>query len=455
MEQRLVEMKLVGASLLLFLLLVESVFCQESCDGDSGRLVGFTALTPEQLRAEIRAVIQENLSGFLDGLEEKEAEEELVCQAASSQVESTLGAVNDSLGELRRGIVQDLEASLQGLLSRSLREAVANITAAFREELASLGTTPRPPTSPSTTPTSAPPTAPGAPVTTPRAPPGNPSSPTFPPVPPGFSPSLPAQSCLHIQQALFGRAPSGRYWVVNPSNNVATMVYCNMTLTCGDMTGGWMRVADLDMTDTAQQCPGNFSELTKGVPPTRLCTPDSNQAGCFSHTFLVAAQYQHVCGRIVAYQESTPNAFFPFQIQSSLTIDDVYVDGISLTRGNPRSHVWTFAAALDESLGHLSGCACSNTLTDPTVNVPPFVGQDYFCDTGSRNDVEFLFYADDPLWDGRGCGPNSICCSFNNPPWFFRELASATSDDLEMRVCRDSGPNNEDTPFEAVELYVR
>lgn len=433
--------------LLPFLLLLESVCCQESCDdsdgGDGGRLVGFTALTPDQLRAEIRVVIQENLSGFLDELKE--------VAATSALVDGSLIALNDSLGELRAGIVQDVGASLERVISRSLREATLNLTAAFREELASL----EPVLQPTSPPTPAPPTTSEAPPTTSGAPPttlATPPSLTLPPVPPGFSPSFPAQSCLHVH--LTG-APSGQYWVVDPSNSTAVMVYCNMTLTCGTLTGGWMRVADLNMTDPAQQCPRGFAEINSGVAPTRLCTPDSNQAGCFSHTFPVTARYQHVCGKIIAYQDNTPNAFFPFHIRSSLTINDIYVDGISLTHGNPRSHVWTFAAALDESLGHLSGCACSNVLADPTANLPPFMGQNYFCDTGSRNDVEFLFYADDPLWDGRGCGTDSSCCSFNDPPWFFRELVSATSDDLEMRVCRDSGRSNEDTPFEVVELYVR
>ena len=35
--------------------------------------------------------------------------------------------------------------------------------------------------------------------------------------------------------------------------------------------------------------------------------------------------------------------------KQALTIDDGYVDGVSITHGNhPRKHIWTLAAALDE-----------------------------------------------------------------------------------------------------------
>ena len=33
----------------------------------------------------------------------------------------------------------------------------------------------------------------------------------------------------------------------------AVRVYCDMTRTCGNITGGWMRVAELDMTRTSSQ----------------------------------------------------------------------------------------------------------------------------------------------------------------------------------------------------------
>ena len=71
---------------------------------------------------------------------------------------------------------------------------------------------------------------------------------------------------------------------------------------------------------------------------------------------------------------------------------------------------------------------------------PPFlrlwVHDDYFCDTGSRDQVQLMFYGADPLWDGAGCGPLNTCCSFNKPPWFYKQLPQPTTDDIELRVCR-------------------
>ena len=85
---------------------------------------------------------------------------------------------------------------------------------------------------------------------------------------------------------------------------------------------------------------------------------------------------------------------------------------------------------------------------------PSFVGNDYFCDTGVDTGLSReAFYSDDPLWDGAGCGPQSTCCSFNSPPWFYKQLPQTTTDDIEMRVCRIS--SRQDTAIEVVEIYVQ
>ena len=192
--------------------------------------------------------------------------------------------------------------------------------------------------------------------------------------------------------------------------------------------------------------------------PRRLCgSNNSVSGGCSSAVLPVeGVQYSRVCGKIIGYQQKTPNAFEPYIDNGQTTIDSYYVDGISLTHGSsPRQHIWTFAAALHEDNSYRDYvCPCTNTRNNPPPAVPPFVADDYFCDTGSENPYQHIFYGDDPLWDGEGCGPYNTCCSWNNPPWFMKEI-SPTTDDIEMRLCSNDGFSSEDTPFETLEIYVQ
>ena len=259
--------------------------------------------------------------------------------------------------------------------------------------------------------------------------------------PGGQYPFHPAASCA----ALPPSSPSGYYWV-RASNGSAVSVYCDMTLSCGGVTGGWMRVAELDMTNSSHQCPSGLRQ--RNDTGKRTCVPfDSSSATCSSVTFLVNTfSYSKVCGRIIGYQYASTNAF-----NYNRNIDTYYVDGVSLTHGNPRQHIWTFAAAADEN----NICPCTNTSTPSTESPPEYVGNDYFCDTGSRTYSSGTFYSEDPLWDGAGCGPLSSCCSFNNPPWFYKQLSQHTTDDIEMRVCRNQGASNEDIALEMVDVFIQ
>ncbi len=219
-----------------------------------------------------------------------------------------------------------------------------------------------------------------------------------------------------------------------------------------------MRVANLDMTDPNQNCPAGLHLATRTEPPLRTCGRMEGQAGCTSTTYSTyGVEYSKVCGRIIAYQYGSPDAFYRYFFNRSVSIDDGYVDGVSLTHGqSPRQHIWTFANALDEAGSNNDDvCPCTRPDVPYTGAVPPFIGQDYFCETGSRQAFSFTtFYSDDPLWNGQGCGSNSTCCEFNNPPWFCKQLPQPTTDDIELRVCGDEDTNNEDTSIELVEMYV-
>ena len=271
---------------------------------------------------------------------------------------------------------------------------------------------------------------------------------------PGSTPSHPATSCKEIKE-LSPTAPSGYYWLRGTGDSSVHM-YCDMSRSCGGITGGWMRVTRLNMTNSSHTCPAGLKLLTT---PKRLCAKNIDGGGCSSATFnLHGIRYTHVCGKIIGYQQGSTDAFWPYYWNRHLTIDDNYVDGISLTHGrNPRKHIWTFAAALHEVLtgGRQYLCPCTNIHNPASIPIPSYVGSDYFCDTGSEGHFQLRFYPNNPLWDGQGCGRLNTCCSFNNPPWFMKKLPSSTRDDIEMRLCADEARSNEDIPVEVIELYVQ
>ena len=264
----------------------------------------------------------------------------------------------------------------------------------------------------------------------------------------------PARSCSEILPV---HSVSGEYWIQTSNTKTSPVqVHCDMTRSCCNSTGGWTRVANLDTTDSSQQCPTGFTLENRTTAPLRTCAGPG--AGCVSMIYSShGIEYSSVCGKVQGYQESATTAFYPYHMNSSITIDDNYIAGVSLTHGqSPRQHIWSFAAALDEFRANPASCPCSRTDITYTGSVPSFVGQDYFCETGARPYWETgRFYFEDPLWDGQGCGSISTCCSFNNPPRFCKQLPEPTTDDIELRLCYATDSNPKDILLEHAEIYVK
>ena len=131
-------------------------------------------------------------------------------------------------------------------------------------------------------------------------------------------------------------------------------------------------------------------------------------------------------------------------------IEDTYVDGISITFGHPRRHIWTFAATTEGQ----HNCPCIMDGKD----APLFVSGDYFCEVGIHK-TRGTFITNNPLWDGQGCADSSACCEFNNPPWFCKQLNQPTMEDIEVRIMSraisTSLLENEDTPVQLIEIFVQ
>ena len=86
--------------------------------------------------------------------------------------------------------------------------------------------------------------------------------------------------------------------------------------------------------------------------------------------------------------------------------------------------------------------------------IPSFVGEDYYGETGSRNEAEQCYYFDDPLWDDEGCEGENECCD-RGGLWFYKQLPQPTQDDIEMRVCTNTIQSNEDIVLEQIEIFVQ
>lgn len=227
---------------------------------------------------------------------------------------------------------------------------------------------------------------------------------------------------------------------------IESSVYRSVELLTGCGVGEWHRVVNLDMTDESQSCPSPWIEFNRDG--TRGCERalsihilGGTAGGCESVIFPTNRQYNRVCGRATGYQIGG-TAGFGYTSDGS-DINNVYLYGLSITHGMPRTHIWSFAVGITEGARYAGyrdwECPCNDSSTT-AAQVPTFVGTNYFCESGNptteRAYVSNMLYSSDPVWDGRQCQHEGQCCKDNiSPPWFSVLLPNPTSDDVEARLC--------------------
>lgn len=225
-------------------------------------------------------------------------------------------------------------------------------------------------------------------------------------------------ACVHLEgivQSIVNNNGCGELQQSAIRRNISDTVL--QALQCGGIS--WTQVFNLNMSDPSQQCPSPWT-LNTLTPELSCSTPSS--PGCQGFTITVPlGKYTRVCGRAIGYATGTPDGFAAIAAPGR-NIDQAYLDGVSLTHGLPRQHIWSLGA------GHGGNfrCPCDNTNRGQAPLPPSFAGNNYFCD-GDYNGA---------LWDGQDC-TTAGCCTFNSPPYFTVTLPAPTSDDIEVRICMD------------------
>ena len=141
--------------------------------------------------------------------------------------------------------------------------------------------------------------------------------------------------------------------------------------------------------------------------------------------------YSQVCGRLRGYQVGTPNAFGPYPNQAS---NGIVMDGVLISYGKTREHIWAYANANEKVAGDTLNYICP--CTDPRYNgvVPPFIGNDYYCDGAVESGSVIGKFYTTPLWTGEGCTPPNFGCSHSKMLWFCKSLLVYTTDYIEIRT---------------------
>ena len=80
---------------------------------------------------------------------------------------------------------------------------------------------------------------------------------------------------------------------------------------------------------------------------------------------------------ILSYQ-----SFYSYHSAGQTTLDSSYVSGLSVNYGITRNHIWTFAVGVSKDYNHAC-CICSCAAPYPGPAVPPFVGENYVCESGN------------------------------------------------------------------------
>ena len=185
-----------------------------------------------------------------------------------------------------------------------------------------------------------------------------------------------------------------------------------------------------------------------------------------SANFSVPYSYNKICGQLRGFQKGSPDSFYPHAFAHNITppdgyvpdivsktVNGVYVDGVSITLGDPRKHVWTYAVGLSDDFNYgYSNCPCACHFA---LSIPLFAGENYYCESGNIGTFDYSVLYSDALWDGEERLPDNSCCDRIGQPWFFHQLPISVKEHLEVRMCKDQSQFDEAITVEKLQLFIQ
>ena len=134
---------------------------------------------------------------------------------------------------------------------------------------------------------------------------------------------------------------SSNYWTFCDMNLTRSELFSLGLVSFGSgsgVAGVWRRIANFNIS-AGDDCPSPWMETTYNNG--NYCVPADTNRGCYSVFFSTnGTSYQQVSGRGSVYAKDTLDGFWP-SANTNAGTDSYYVDGLSITHGDPRQHIWT------------------------------------------------------------------------------------------------------------------
>lgn len=208
---------------------------------------------------------------------------------------------------------------------------------------------------------------------------------------------------------------------------------------CGTYTSSWREIAYIDTTvATANDQCQQYGLRRVYSDEKQVACGKPVEKNCSVHVFDINGKYSHVCGRVRGYQLKETRGFEVEPDENKKNINSRYADGVLITRGNPRQHLWTYAASTPKD-----NCPCKNTAErDPYI--PLVSGANYSCES-TRTDWN------QPLWDRPEHTVEDENCKGHVNGWFYRNVEE-TNESIEVRWC---GPEKDDIVTDKLQIWVQ